>query len=182
MSHTDPQSLEFLNRMSEQQKVNANRVAGVKSVLVVLSTSGMVFDMSALAQKIRVVYPEAKVFFLSTAGTSLSDESIPKSVDLLIDFTGPGQRSPFMLPRKLRSLAKVAIGRRAGLWRPYIYDRIFNDKARWKDMPKEKLARERLIQREVLALAGVALTQTGEPLPDRGKSIALELPPLKSLR
>jgi hypothetical protein len=43
------------------------------------------------------------------------------------------------------------------------------------------LDRERQVQREVLALAGVALKQAGDVTQDLGQSIALGLPPMARL-
>jgi hypothetical protein len=75
----------------------------------------------------------------------------------------------------------VAVGRNAGLFRRRIYDKVFDEKAQMAKLPRDVLDRERHVQREVLALAGVALKQAGDTLPDRGQTIALGLPPLMKL-
>src|SRR5580704_12043114 len=80
-----------LTQMAEQEQVLSNRVPGVKIVLVVLSAKGMVFDLEALRQKILLSYPDSAVFFMTTDGKSMGPMA-PHPVDLLIDFTGPGQR------------------------------------------------------------------------------------------
>lgn len=171
----DGESLQFLNIMGESEKVRGNRIPGVKVVLVVLSSRGMVFDVEALRQKVMLTYPEAAVFFHTTDGKSIGSPA-PQQVDLLIDFTGPGQRQGLFQAKKLRRMARVAVGRNAGLFRKRIYDRVFDEKVHAPQMPAELLARERHVQKHVLSLAGVAFVQAGDTLPDRSKSIALELP------
>ncbi len=175
----DPQSEAFLNLLAEQERVRANRVAGVRTVLVILSARGMVYDRESLRQKILLTYPDAAVFFRTTLGKAVGVEA-PVKVDLLIDFTGPGQRQRFFFAKKLRRMARVAVGRNSGLFRKKIYDRIFDEKSaeHARRLPKDLLAREREVQREVLHLAGVALSQQGDVLPDRGRTIALALPGL----
>jgi hypothetical protein len=104
----------------------------------------------------------------------------PQQVDLLIDFTGPGQRQGWFYARKLRRMARVAVGRNAGLFRKKIYDRVF-DENQDPSVPQEMLKKERFVQKKVLNLAGVSFVQTSETPPDRGKSIALELPAMRRL-
>ncbi|MBC7692077.1 MAG: hypothetical protein H7222_09925 [Methylotenera sp.] len=174
----DAQSEGFLNLLSQEQLVRTHKVPGVKSVLVVLSSRGMVFDTESLRQKVLLTYPEAKVYFLTTIGKAIGTP-VPKQVDLLIDFTGPGQRQGWFYARKLRSMARVAIGRNAGLFRAKIYDQCFDDKAKLKDLPRDLLGRERLVQKQVLAMAGIPMAQHGDLTPDTGKTIALDLPSLK---
>jgi hypothetical protein len=94
----------------------------------------------------------------------------------LIDFTGPGQRQGLFYARKLRKMAKVAIGRNAGFFRKSLYDRIFNEQLEGSKVPSEMLERERFVQKRLLNLAGIPVIQAGETPPDRGKTIALELP------
>jgi hypothetical protein len=179
VSGIDHQSELFLDILSRQDQVKTSRVAGVRTVLVVLSSRGMVFDMESLRQKVLLAYPEAAVFFRTTSGKSVG-VAAPNRVDLLIDLTGPGQRQGWFYSRKLRSISRVAAGRNAGLFRKRIYDRVFDEK-KATGLPADLLERERLVQRKVLESAGVAVAQMGDTLPDRGKSIALDLPPLKRL-
>jgi hypothetical protein len=171
----DEVSERCLNQMVEQEKVLARRLPEVKFILLVLSARGMVFDIEALRQKILLSYPEAAVFFQNTMGKPIGLEP-PRKVDLLIDFTGPGQRQGWLHARKLRRMARVAVGRNAGLFRRKIYDRVFDEVLNKSEVPQEMLQKERFVQRRVLNLAGIAIFQTGETPPDRGKTIALELP------
>ena len=180
MQILDQESQGYLSVLAEQERIRANRVPGVRTVLVVLSSAGVVYDMEALRQKILLAYPDAVIFFMTTLGKPVG-AACPYEVDLLIDFTGPGQRQGWFFAKKLRRLARVAVGRNAGLFRKSIYDRIFDEKANSSRLPAESLARERLVQRQVMSLAGVALAQSGETLPDRGKTIALDLPPMGRL-
>jgi hypothetical protein len=161
--------------MVEQENILARRLADVKFILLVLSARGMVFDLEALRQKIRLSYPDAALFFQNTMGKAIGLEP-PHKVDLLIDFTGPGQRQSWLYARKLRRRARVAVGRNAGLFRKRIYDRVFDEILNDAQVPQEMLQRERFVQKKVLNLAGIAIFQTGETPPDRGKTIALELP------
>lgn len=173
----DADSKEYFDRMSELERVKSNRITGVKSVLVMLSSRGMVFDTDSLTQKILMAYPDAVVFFRTTMGKSVGADCTDK-VDLLIDFTGPGQRQGIFYAQKLRRMARLAVGRNAGFFRKKIYDRIFDEKERDAELPRELLERERWIQRRLLELAGVAFVQAGDTAPDRGKITPLELPPL----
>jgi hypothetical protein len=176
----DPQSKVFLQRMIDREKVKGQLIANIRTVLVVLSSRGMVFDMESLRQKILLTYPEAAVFLRNTDGKTIGAAS-PAHVDLLIDFTGPGQRQGWFYAKTLRRLARVAVGRNAGLFRKKAYDRVFDEKSQMATLPRELLERERLVQKEVLGLAGVAFVPVGDTPPDRGKSIALELPPMQRL-
>jgi hypothetical protein len=172
----DPESGAFMQRMLEQEKVRSHRVPHVKSILVVLSAAGMVFDVEALKQKILLTYSDAAVFFQTTDGKAIGT-SAPEKVDLLIDFTGPNQRQGLFYARRLRRAARFAIGRNAGIFRKKIYNRVFDEK-KAADLPGEILSREREVQKQVLALAGVPFVQAGDTPPDRGKITPLELPPL----
>lgn len=171
----DQESESCLTQIIQQEQVLGQRVEGVRFVLVILSSKGMVYDLSALRQKILLSYPDSTIFFQTTIGKFLGPAS-PQQVDLLIDFTGPGQREGLFHARKLRRMARFAVGRNAGFFRKRIYDRIFDECASGSDVPNEMLQRERVVQRKVLNLAGVSFMQAGETPPDRGKSIALELP------
>ena len=173
----DPDSAQSLAAMSDLERVRVNRVPGVRTVLVVLSSVGMVYDTESIRRKVLWFYPEAAVFFITSAGKPLGARA-PQQIDLLIDFTGPSEREPLFFSRKLRRCARVAVGRHAGWFRRRIYDRVFEEKALHAVLPKDRLDRERFAQKSVLELAGIALVQAGDPTADRGKSIALELPPM----
>jgi hypothetical protein len=176
----DLESQSLLKLMAEQERVRANKVPGVRTVLVVISAKGMVYDVESLRQKILLSYADAAVFFMTTLGKPVG-AAAPQHVDLLVDFTGPGQRQGLFYAKKLRRMARVAVGRNAGLFRKRIYDRVYDEKEKSGSLPAEILQRERVVQREVLSLAGVAFVQAGDTPPDRGKSIALELPPMARL-
>jgi hypothetical protein len=177
----DAESTEFLDLLEAQQKIKSNRVPGVRSVLVVLSSRGICFDRESLKQKISMAYPEAAVFFKTTSGDAIGPEA-PRPVDLLIDFTAPGSHQPWFYSRKLRSMSRVAIGRNAGFFRKSIYDKIWDEKALQSELPEERMAQERVIQQNVLALAGVAIFQMGDTPQDLSQTIALGLPPIRRLR
>lgn len=177
--NVDQESENCLTQVVQQDQVLANRIPGVKFVLVVLSARGMVYDRDALRQKIIQAYPDAVVFYQTTMGKAIGAAS-PEQVDLLIDLTGPGQRQGWFFAKKLRRIARFAIGRNAGLFRKKIYDRIFDEKSE-PSLPREILERERWVQKKVFNLAGVAFVQAGETPPDRGKTIALELPGMQRL-
>lgn len=177
----DLESRTFLaQQLAEQERVRNKRVPGVRTVLVILSATGMVYDIESLRQKVLLSYPDAAVFFRMTCGDAIGSTA-PHQIDLLIDFTGPGQRQGLFYAKKLRRMARVAVGRNAGLFRRRIYDRVFDESGRTTSLPVETLERERQVQKEVLNLAGVAFVQMGDTPPDRGKSIPLELPPMQRL-
>lgn len=176
----DPDSQASLTGMGELERIRSARIPSVRTVLVVISAAGMVFDVESLRQKILLNYPEAAVFFLTTLGKSVGSPP-PKKVDLLIDFTGPAQRQSLFYAKKLKAMARVSVGRNAGLFRKKIYDRIFDEKQNSASLSRDKMDRERQVQREVLRLVGIAFLKTGDTPPDRGKSIALELPPMLKL-
>ncbi len=176
----DQESEVCLSHMARQEEVLANRVEGVKFVLVVLSSQGMVFDLGALRQKILLSYPDSAIFFQTTVGKPIGPVA-PQKIDLLIDFTGPRQRQSLFCARKLKRKTRFAVGRNSGLFRKRIYDRIYDEFSNDPHLPQELLQRERYVQKKVLGLAGVASTQAGETPPDRGKSIALELPGMQRL-
>jgi len=173
----DQDTLRSLSALEERQKIAAHKVPGVRTVLVVLSAKGMVFDVEALRHRILAVYPDSAIFFRSTSGKPLGVAS-PQSVDLLVDFTGPGQRQGWFYSRKLRRMAKFAVGRNAGLFRKRIYDRVFDEAEKAASLPSDFLALEGVVQREVLALGGIAVVPTASVTEDRSKTIALDLPPL----
>lgn len=173
----DSQSEALLKLLEEQEQIRKNRLQGIRTILVVLSSRGMVFDTESMKKQILLSYPDATVFFRNTRGKPIGLET-PHKVDLLIDFTGPGQRQWIFLPRTFRSMSKTAVGRNCGFFRGG-YDRVFDEKK--SDTPGDLLARERYVQKKVLALAGITIAQKGETPPDRGQSIALELPPMAKL-
>lgn len=175
----DPETESVLKLLEAQEQIRKNRVSGVRTILVVLSSRAMVFDTESLKRQILFSYPDATIFFRTTMGKPIGPRS-PHQVDLLIDLTGPRERQWIFIPRALRRMAKTAVGRNAGFFRGN-YDRIFDEKATGVDLPGDLFARERYVQREVLALAGIALSQKGETPPDRGQTIALELPPMSRL-
>jgi hypothetical protein len=176
----DRESEALLALLSEQERIRSNKVAGVRTVLVVLSARGMVFDSHALRQKILHTYKDAAVFFQTTDGQA-AGAAAPKQVDLLIDFTGPGSRQGLFAARKYRAASRVAVGRNSGLFRKKIYDRVFDEKEKARSLAKDVLERERQVQKEVLAMAGVPLSQTADAMADQSDSIALGLPSMKRL-
>ena len=176
----DCESQASLSQMALQEQVLLNRVKGVRFVLVILSSRGIVYDMESLRQKIVLSYPDVAVFFRNTCGSPIGPAS-PQYVDLLLDFTGPGQRQGLFYARKLRKMARFAVGRNAGFFRKRIYDRVFDELSQNSGTPSEMLQRERFVQKKVLNLGGVVFVQAGETHPDRGKTIALELPAMQRL-
>ena len=179
-----------LDELDAVEQLRTNRFENVRTVLVMLSAQGMVYDIEALRQKILMTYRDAAIFFVGTAGKRIGVQS-PQKVDLLIDFTGSGQRQGFFAARRLRAMARCAVGRNAGFFRRRIYDRVVDEKVdERKDEKADEMpsalkrlnpwhSREELIQKQVLALAGVPMIAASDVTPDRGKIIALELPPLR---
>src|SRR5690242_16341766 len=96
----DTESEACLTQILEQDEVLSHRVPGVKFVLIVLSAKGMVFDREALRQQVILAYPDAVVFFQTTVGKSIGPNP-PDQIDLLIDFTGPGQRQGLFYAKKM---------------------------------------------------------------------------------
>jgi hypothetical protein len=176
ISATDFETTASLNSLKEIEKLAPNKVPGVKTVLVVMSGHAVSYDVEALRNKILAAYPEATVFFRSTGGYPIGMASF-SNIDLLIDLTGPRQRQPWFYARKLRKMCKFTVGRNAGMFRKYIYDRVFDEKD-GRAIPHNMLDRERFVQRQVLALAGVPLVAAGDATADRSKTIALDLPPM----
>lgn len=164
----DSESEVFLAHLAADEKLRSEKIKDVKNVLVLFSSRAIAYDRSALQQKIHLTYPNSKVFFMTSLGISVG-LPCPTSIDLMIDFTGPGQKRKFLLARKLRAITRVAVGRNAGFFRPYIYDRVFDESI--ENVPADILERERFVQRNVLRLAGIPLSQKGELLPDLGKEI-----------
>jgi len=176
----DRESEALIQLLDHQEKIRSFRVPGVRTVLVVLSSRGIVYDVESLRTKILISYPDAAVFFRNTRGDAMGAPA-PSQVDLLIDLTGPGQRQGLLMAHGLRKMARVAVGRNAGLFRKRIYDRVFDEKSNPPGLPKDLLQKERYVQRQVLELAGIPLAQQGDPLQDLGRSIALNLPPMQRM-
>lgn len=168
----------YLSMLDTQERLRSNRFAGVRTILVVLSSQGMAYDVDGLRSRIHGAYPEAAVFLMTTNGQTLGTP-VQGHVDLLIDFTGPGQSQGWFFARKLRRMARFAVGRNAGIFRKRIYDRVVDEQSaansRLKTM--NTMNREREVQRLVLESAGVASIPHSESPPDRSKIIALDLPP-----
>ena len=178
----DSDSSISLHLLLAEEAIRKNRLENVRTILVVLSGRTIAFDDAALRQKILMTYPQAKVYFMSTEAYPLG-EKLPNAakVDLLIDFTGPGHRHKWLWARKLRALSKVCVGRPAGFFREFIYDRLFDD-AKHPEMPRDVNEREREAQRQVLALAGVPVSHQGNLKRDQSHTIAAKLPALKNTK
>lgn len=175
---TQTDSQYYLDLLAQQERLKSNRFAGVRTVLVVLSSAGMAYDADGFRSRVQGAYPESAVFFVSTRGDALGAVS-QGQVDLLIDLTGPGQKQGLLFARRMRGKARFAVGRDVGFFRKRTYDRIVEDSSVRQSHPGlGPLALEHEVQRRVLALAGVAATPHSESGRDRGKLIALELPPL----
>jgi hypothetical protein len=162
--HKNPLDIEseaVLRLLTAQQGLKQNRLPGVRSVLVVLSENGMVFDVPSLSQNIRLTYPEATVFFCTPKWIPLGSAP-PRHVDLLIDFTSPFGHEKYFLAKKLRRMSRVAVGRGTGLLRRWLYDRLLNEKKLFLKFKENSLEMEREIQKEVLGLAGILIAQQGE--------------------
>lgn len=171
----DVETERSLQSLAEQEKLKKHEIENVRTVLVVLSGVSVAFDMGALRHKISRVYSNAAVFFESTIGKPLG-LARPARLDLLIDFTAPGQREGFFRARQLRRLVRFAVGRDAGWFRKKSYDRVVDESDLVRD--KDLLHRERVAQRRVLEAVGVGILPQGDTTEDRAHDIALELPPL----
>ena len=155
-----------------------NTFQNVKTVLVVLSSRGLSFDIPALRSLITHAYPGTAVFFISTNGDAVGGEA-PQKVDLAIDMTEPKAFQSIFFSIRLRSRARHVVGRNAGrFYRRKKYDRVY-DQSVDHDGPKDYLDSERWAQRKVLEIAGVPVIRQGGVTQDRSKEIALELPPLR---
>ncbi|MGK5082373.1 hypothetical protein WDW37_03630 [Bdellovibrionota bacterium FG-1] len=180
LSYQDQLTHSCLAHLAEQERSQPNRIPGVRTVVVVLSAAGIVFDIESLRQKILRSYLDSAVFFVTTQGQSIGAVH-PPQVDLVIDLTGPGQRQSLLYAKRLARMARLTVGRNAGLLRKKIYDRVFDEKARNSELPKDGLERERVVQKAVLELAGVFFAPTGDTPLDRGKITPLELAPYTRL-
>lgn len=175
---TNPDSTEnLLSILAKAEQIRKNRIENVTNVLVVLPARALAFDRDALQEKINATYSTANVYFVSTLGHPVG-RVMPTDLDLVIDFTGPGHRHKWFFARKLRSKARFLVGRNAGFFRAYIYDRIFNE-FKEPNIPNDTLEREKYVQRQVLELAGVPISQRGQVNQDLSKKIAADLPRLK---
>jgi hypothetical protein len=151
----------------------------VKSVLVVLSSQSMAFDLSALRNFITHSYPGSAVFFISTSGDPVG-VSGPNQVDLIIDFTRPGSRQGMFFASKMRRRGNYVTGRvTSGIFGRKRYDRLY-DEAKDASLPKDYMERERVIQRKVLEMSGIEIVKQGGVTVDHGKDIALSLPPMQN--
>jgi hypothetical protein len=150
----------------------------IKSVLVVLSSKSMAFDMPGLRNFITHSYPGAAVFFISTSSQAVGVQA-PSQVDLVIDFTPPNARQPMFFARKMKSRAKHVVGRNTGgIFGRKKYDALY-DEASDSNIPKDYLDHERFVQRRVLALAGIEIVKQGGATQDLSKEIAQTLPPMQ---
>jgi len=170
----------YLQLLQEQEKIKKNRIAGVKTVLVVLSYKGMAYDRDALKQKIHLSYPESTVFFCTTNQKPLGP-TYPEVVDLVIDFTPGGSWRNLFAPRKFKHMAKSIIGRDGGLFRARIYDRVFNESNDPVVKSLQGLHREKEVQKRVLELAGVAMIPVGDTPRTVERELPLKLPSMKNL-
>jgi hypothetical protein len=176
----DHETQSSLGAISESNQLKNARVPGVKSVLVVLSTRAMPFDVESLRHKIHIAYPDAVAYFMNTSGAPIGT-ILQTGADLIIDFTGPGTRGGWFLARRLRKIGRVISGRNAGPFRKRIYDRVFDETQSSEFLPSDLLERERMIQRQVLAMVGIPSLPLGDPGEDLSRSLATLLPPYKKL-
>jgi hypothetical protein len=132
------------------------KMRDVHSVLVVLSTV-IIWDVSALQFHISQSYPQSGVFFVNTSGKPYGPAA-PQNIDLLIDFTSPTDRQSFLMPRKWRRMARFAVGRKKGVYRKKTYDQIVEE----PDNIQDWLEREAKAHSLVLQAAGVRLLKTGQ--------------------
>lgn len=163
-----------LQELQAEEEIRKNRIENVRTVLVVLSGKAVVYDDASLRQKIHLSYPDAEVYFVSTEAIAIG-KKLPSSakIDLVIDFTGIGHRHKRFFARRLRSRARVCVGRNAGFFRAHIYDRVVDD-LQFTARVQDVLLRERVIQKEVLAQAGIPLSHQGDLGKDLQKKIAAQ--------
>lgn len=151
----------------------------VRSVLVVLSSRSMAFDLSALRNFISYTYTGTAVFFVSCSGQPVG-VTAPAQVDLVIDFTRKGSRQPWFFALKMRRRSRFAVGRETGgVFGRQKYDRIYREEAD-SNLPTDYLDRERVVQRRVLELSGVEIVKQGGVTADLSKEIAQSLPPMQN--
>lgn len=177
----DSETTHSLQRLAVDSQILANRIPGVQTVLFVLSTRGVVFDTHSLRHKTQMAYPGAQVYFVTPLGIPVG-ESAPRRVDLVVDFTAPGTRHSLFAARRWRRVGRFVIGRNSGFFRVGRYDKVFDERSQRAAVPSEQLERERFVQKTLLEMVGIALVQTGDASPDRGKVTPLSLPPLQALR
>ncbi|MBU6375855.1 MAG: hypothetical protein KGQ59_07665, partial [Bdellovibrionales bacterium] len=65
----------YLSTLAEQERLQTYRFAGVRTILVVLSSAGMAVDLDGLRSRIHAAYPDAAVFFVTTRGKTLGASS-----------------------------------------------------------------------------------------------------------
>ena len=153
-----------------------SRFQNVKSVLAVISSRSMAFDLSALRNFITHAYPGAAVFFISTSGDPIGVAG-PNQVSLVIDFTEPGARQSLFFAARLRRRAEFVVGRATGrvFFGRKSYDRLYEEPKREiqnAELSFDYMDREREIQRKVLELAGISIVKQGGVTPDLSKDIA----------
>lgn len=174
----DPESEASLARMVTQTQIANQKFPNVKFILFILSSRGMAYDVEGLRQRALLSYPDSVVFFQTSLQKPVGP-SAPEEVDLVVDLTGSSERQGFWFGRRVRKMARYAVGRKTGFWRKRLYDRLYDES--FPEVPQELLQKERFVQKRVLELAGISLAETGEALPDKGKTYALELPALQRL-
>ncbi len=171
MNQSTDETSKVFKELESITLLNDRRFTGVKTILVVLSSRSQTIDNESLRHHITLAYPEAAVFYTSVSGIPVGVDS-PQAVDLVIDFTPPGARQHWGFARKMRKASRYCVGRDAGLfYRRNFYDRVYKDLR--TDSIKDFHERERTAQRQVLELAGVAITKQSGVGPDLGKTIAL---------
>ncbi len=181
----DPETQTSLDSLAPKDALRGQIVPAVRTVLVVFSATAMAFDAEALRQKIGMTYPDAAVFFQSTAGKPFGVPA-PHRVDLLIDLTAPDDVGSFWLWGKQGSLqalrlwrrSRFQVGRKSGILRTMLYGRVYDESRKDRKIAGHPFDHERQVQVEVLKQAGIPMTPTGDLTADRATSIALELPPL----
>ena len=167
----DQESQKFLHLLDQETELRKHREKDIKTVLVILSNRGLTFDVASLKQKITLAYPGAQVFFKATGGGDCFGPAAPSQVDLLIDFTAPGAHQHLGMFLKFRMQGRIVIGRNKGIARKLLYNRVFDEKNPELDLPRDLLQSERIVQREVLALAGIPLSQHGDVLMDESAAM-----------
>jgi hypothetical protein len=169
-----------LHKLEQGLTLDAQKFSDVKSVLFVFSSFAVAFDPYALRHMAETAYPGCKVYFMSISGQAWGTKTIPNEIDLVVDFSPPKAHQNFLFARKMRKLGKHVVGRNVGLFRKSSYDRIFDEKENLAALPVDMMARERVVQRKVLELAGIAAVPNAKASQNLEKEIATELPPLKN--
>lgn len=144
----------------------------VRTVLIVLSSKAMSFDLYSLKNFVTQVYQDAVVFFVSTTGDAVGVEA-PSQVDLVIDLTPPAARQGLGFARAMKSRSRYQVGRDSGwFYRKKYYTRIYDEfSVQEESLPTDLLVRERVIQKQVLKYAGLELRTHGGVRPDMSHEI-----------